>query len=126
MSVRIDPPKPPSHPALFSLGRVVATPGALHLLNQTATDPSTLLLRHITGDWGDICTEDAAENRLSLEQNFRLMSVYRLPLVQQSSGEDAFPSNPASARGTTDVGQPIWVITEADRSCTTLLLPSEY
>ena len=97
----------------FGLGRVVATPGALHLLAKTGTDAMALLMRHVTGDWGDICTEDAQENELSLTQGFRLMSVYALPL-----------SEPAA--DTADSGKRLWLITEADRSVTTLLLPEEY
>lgn len=65
--------------------------------------PSTLLGRHVTGDWGDVCDEDAAENEFSVVKGFRIFSVYKI------------------AEGVT-----IWVITERDRSATTLLLPSEY
>lgn len=129
MSAPIDSsPTPPRRP-LFLLGRIVATPGALHLLRQTATNPEVLLMRHITGDWGEIGAEDAEENRLSLEQGFRLMSVYRLPLKDQAVAGEASvtPNNSAAADRDDDVvGRRIWLITEADRSCTTFLLPSEY
>lgn len=122
-------PKTPRRP-LFLLGRIVATPGALHLLRQTATSPEVLLMRHITGDWGEICAEDAEENRLSLEQGFRLMSVYRLPLKDKTvTGEASLTPNNSAAEADRDddaVGRRIWLITEADRSCTTFLLPSEY
>lgn len=121
-------PKTPRRP-LFLLGRIVATPGALHLLRQTATSPEVLLMRHITGDWGEICAEDAEENRLSLEQGFRLMSVYRLPLKDQAVAGEASVTPERSAATNRDdevVGRRIWLITEADRSCTTFLLPSEY
>ncbi|MDP3799213.1 MAG: type I restriction endonuclease subunit M [Polaromonas sp.] len=121
-------PKTPRQP-LFLLGRIVATPGALHLLRQTATSPEVLLMRHVTGDWGEVCAEDAEENRLSLEQGFRLMSVYRLPLKDQAVAGEASSTLDSSAAADGDddvVGQRIWLITEADRSCTTFLLPSEY
>jgi hypothetical protein len=84
------------------LGRVVATRGALDALAAADVAPATLLTRHAAGDWGDISPEDAAENALSLSQGFRVLSIYRV----------------GAAR--------IWVITEADRSSTCLLLPEEY
>jgi hypothetical protein len=88
--------------SLLPLGHVYATPGALALLAEAGVTPTELLSRHAAADWGDIPADDAAENRLSLEQGFRVMSSY-------------------------DVGGArIWVITEADRSSTTLLLPSDY
>jgi hypothetical protein len=88
---------------LFPLGQVVATPGALEAMRE-ADDESTLyLLRHQTGDWGDLDEEDKAENEFSLMRDLRLFSAYHL--------KD---------------GVKIWVITEADRSATTVLLPSEY
>lgn len=88
--------------SLLPLGRICATPGALALLAEAGVAPAELLSRHAAGDSGDIPAEDATENRLSIEQGFRVMSSY-------------------------DVGwQRIWIITEADRSSTTLLLPSEY
>ena len=88
---------------LFSLGRVVATPGALQALEDAGQSPAEFLSRHITGDWGEVPPEDAAENELSVKQGFRILSAYTL---------------------TTDVK--VWVITEADRSATTFLLPAEY
>jgi hypothetical protein len=88
--------------SLLPLGRLYATPGALALLAEAGVAPTALLLRHASGDWGDIPAEDAAENRLSIEQGFRVMSSY-------------------------DVGgQRVWIITEADRRSTTILLPSDY
>lgn len=89
--------------ALFPLGQVVATPGALNALATAEVPAIRYLQRHVTGDWGDLCTEDVAENRRSVQHGFRILSSYRLP---------------------TDVR--LWVITEADRSVTTLLLPEEY
>ena len=118
-----NPSNPPPDPAAplsratrkprFALGQVVATPGALRLLQQTNTDALALLTRHVTGDWGDICAEDAQENALSVVEGFRLMSVYALPL------SDRVATN-------TDPRERVWLITEADRSVTTLLLPRDY
>ena len=88
---------------LFPPGRVVATPGVLEVLTAAGVDPATLLDRHIVGDWGDLGEEDWRENEFSLSRGFRLLSSYPLP-----------------------DGQKVWIITEADRSATTLLLPSEY
>jgi len=85
----------------FSLGQLVATPGALEALNDESFWP--YIKRHANGDWGEINPEDAAENELSLQHGFRLLSAYRLPC-----------------------GERIWIITEADRSATTILLPEEY
>ncbi len=88
----------------FQLGQVVATPGALDALERAGTTPLRLLGRHESGDWGDLSDDDIAENEFSLKEGFRLLSAYNLP----------------------DTGEKIWVITEADRSVTTLLLPEEY
>ena len=88
--------------ALFSPGQIVATPGALALLAKTGTDPLTLLSRHARGDWGDVDAKDAAENMYGVRHGFRILSSYTLPAGR------------------------VWIITEADRSLTTLLLPSEY
>ena len=88
---------------LFTLGRVVATPGALAAIGVSGDDLSIYLARHHSGDWGDIDAHDR-ENQLSLEQGFRLMSVYTLSIT----------------------GAKIWIITEADRSSTCILLPKEY
>ena len=89
--------------AKFSLGQVVATPGALEALERAGQSPMEFLARHAAGDWGEVGKEDWAENELSLREGFRLMSVYR-----------------------TKDGEILWVISEADRSVTTFLLPSEY
>ena len=97
----------------FALGQVVATPGALRLLQQSGTDAMALLMRHVTGDWGDVCAEDAQENELSLAEGFRLMSVYALPLGDRVATD-------------ADTRKRVWLITEADRSVTTLLLPGDY
>ncbi len=94
------PPAPKLTP-LFPLGVLVATPGALAELSDE--DRRGALARHARGDWGDTGPEDWAENELSLKEGFRLMSVYRTP-----------------------AGVTFWIITEADRSSTAILLPSEY
>jgi hypothetical protein len=88
---------------LFDLGQVVGTPGALRALEGAEQHPLELLARHVTGDWGDLCDGDKAENELSLEAGLRVFSAYKL-----SSGVK------------------VWVITEADRSVTTILLPEDY
>jgi hypothetical protein len=87
----------------FALGQVVATPGALEALKAADDDPATYLQKHVTGDWGDLPAEDKRENEFSVNRQLRLLSAYHL-------------TN----------GTKIWIITEADRSATTLLLPSEY
>ncbi len=87
---------------LFPLGRIVATPGALEILAATATDPAELLSRHAAGDWGEVPPEDARENAYGLEHGFRILSSYEV------------------------AGEKVWIITEADRSSTCLLLPREY
>jgi len=89
--------------ARFPLGRIVATPGILAALDEAGQTPLEFLARHARGDWGDLDEHDRQENELSLVGGFRLLSAYNL-------------SN----------GTRIWIITEADRSATTLLLPSEY
>lgn len=87
----------------FELGVVVATPGALEVLGNLEVSPSELVERHAAGDWGDVPSEDARENEYGLQYGFRVISSYPLP-----------------------GGERIWVITEADRSSTCLLLPTEY
>lgn len=89
--------------SLFKLGQVVATPGALEALEATSDSPHELIARHASGDWGELGEEDVAENEFSLHRHLRLMSAYIL-----------------------SDGQKLWIITEADRSVTTLLLPREY
>lgn len=88
---------------LFPLGKIIATPGALQLLEQAGLDPLDLLHRHVTDDWGTLDPEDEAENRFSLGQGFRIFSSYPL-----------------------DIGEKVWIITEVDRSSPCALLPSEY
>ena len=89
---------------LFPLGQIVATPGALAALDKAGQTPVEFLARHVRGDWGDLCQEDRQENQFSLERGFRLLSSYR------TNAQDL----------------KVYVITEADRSVTTILLPEEY
>lgn len=84
----------------FALGNIYSTPGTLDLHPE---DTLIALSRHAACDWGDCCAEDWAENDLSVTEGYRLLSVYR------------------DRSGTT-----FWIITEADRSVTTILLPDEY
>ena len=88
---------------LFPAGLILATPGASKALEEAGQDARQFLARHLRGDWGDLCPEDVAENAFSLRRKLRLMSTYTLP-----------------------TGVKLWIITEADRSATTLLLPEEY
>jgi hypothetical protein len=88
---------------LFPLGQIVATPGALAALEKAGQQPHEFLALHVNGEWGNVPDEDRRENQFSLERGFRLLSSFR-----------------TAANGT------VWVITEADRSVTTLLLPEEY
>ena len=87
----------------FPLGRIVATPGALAALGTYPQEAYTFLLRHQSGDWGEVDAADCRENELSVDRGFRILSAY-----------------------TTRTGVKVWIITEADRSATTLLLPEEY
>jgi hypothetical protein len=87
----------------FPMGRVVATPDAIDALTKAGDSAETYLNRHVTGDWGNMPKEDAEENEHALREGFRLFSSYTL-----SDGTE------------------IWIITEADRSSTTVLLPDNY
>jgi len=86
----------------FKLGRIFATPAAVDALDRTATSLVDLLIRHMRGDWGDLPEPDRQQNELALASGARLLSSYPV----------------GTAR--------IWIVTEADRSSTTLLLPDEY
>ena len=88
---------------LFTLGQVVATPGALAAIEKSGQQPGEFLARHVRGDWGEVPPEDIKESELSLQHGFRLLSAYH-----------------------TSAGDKLWVITEADRSSTCILLPKEY
>ena len=86
---------------LFKHGQIVGTPGALSLEEQ-GVNLLMYLNRHLSGDWGDLDDEDKAENDFSIEHGFRILSSYNTPEGR------------------------LWIITEADRSVTTFLLPDEY
>ena len=88
---------------LFPLGQIVATPGALEALDCAAINAMDLIQRHQSGDWGNVPPADAEENMRSIENGWRILSSYAI-------SDD----------------QNLWIITEADRSVTTLLLPEEY
>ena len=103
--------------ARFALGQIVATPGALALLQTMGFSAAALIGRHVHGDFGDICADDRATNEFAVTRRLRLMSVYRL--VDPVKLADT----PQSKR--CDLST-VWIITEADRSSTTLLLPAEY
>jgi hypothetical protein len=87
----------------FTLGQLAVTRGGLEVLVRNGADPLSYLARHAAGDWGDLDDDDRRENDRSLEYGCRLLSAYQL-------GD----------------GSRIWIITEADRSSTTILLPGEY
>lgn len=87
----------------FRLGQVVATPGALEAMEKAGQTAVEFLQRHSSGDWGEVCKEDWQSNDEAVEQGTRILSVYSL--------SDATK---------------LWIITEWDRSVTTLLLPDEY
>lgn len=83
--------------------RYVITPGALSALLESQESPEKFIARHVSGDWGEVPPEDAEANNHALEHGERLLSAYR-----------------------TRKGTRLWIITEADRSITTILLPDEY
>jgi hypothetical protein len=97
--------------ARFELGQLCYTPGAHDLLQEYRISPIQLLARHVVGDSGDVCAEDAHANEEALQMGARVMSVYVLTPPEDKAAM---------------VSAKIWVITEADRSVTTLLLPEEY
>lgn len=89
---------------LFPLGRTVGTPRALDLLDRTGTDGTDLLNRHQCGDWGIVCPADAKSNDRAITDGTRILSAYELGARREQ----------------------LWIITEANRRITTLLLPEEY
>jgi hypothetical protein len=95
------PTQPPAKTPAFHPGQFVVARQAFDTL--PPEEIATALSRHLAGDWGDVCEEDRQENELSLKEGFRLFSVYH-------AGD----------------GTKFWIITEADRSATTVLLPEEY
>ena len=90
-------------PVKFLLGLITATNGALKALEEARQEAMEFLSRHQHGDWGEVDEEDKKENDLSVLNNFRILSAYTLK-----------------------TGVKIRIITEADRSYTTILLPEEY
>jgi hypothetical protein len=93
-----------NQPLTVELGRIVATPGALDALNEAGVSPADLLRRHHSGDWGNLSVSDQrANDRAARNGGERILSAYTLPN-----------------------GVKVWIITEADRSSTCLLLPEEY
>lgn len=88
---------------LFSLGKIVATPGALEALSRSEQSPGEFLTKHVRGEFGDLDAFDAEANRTAIRDGSRILSSYK-----------------------TRHGEAIWVITEADRSSTCILLPSDY
>lgn len=86
----------------FPMGRPTITTAAEAALNAACIHPVRLLARHINGDWGDLSAEDQTENEFALLSGGRLLSSYAMP------------------------GGKVWIITEADRSVTTILLPEDY
>jgi hypothetical protein len=93
----------------FELGQIVSTPGALDAC--TREHMTRCLARHLIGDWGCVCPEDAETNNEALSCGFRILSAYPIDPAKPSEG---FGENT------------LWIITEADRSVTTFLLPEEY
>lgn len=90
----------------FDLGAVVGTPAAVDAMQGVGVPARTLLTRHILGDWGDCATEDAEQNNEALVSSERLMSVYKY----WDGAEEIV----------------LWVVTEGDRSVTTILTPDDY
>jgi hypothetical protein len=90
-------------PAFFELGQIVATPATLAVLEKAGQQPGEFLAKHVGHERGELSEEDRKENDNSLEHGFRILSSYR-----------------------TNAGDKLWIITESDRSVTTLLLPEEY
>ncbi len=89
--------------AMFELGQIVGTPAGLDALRRAGQSPVDFLRRHANGDWGQVDGHDAKANAEALRDGGRIVSSYQ-----------------------TRQGETIWVITEADRSSTCLLLPSDY
>jgi len=87
----------------FALGRILATPGAINAMKEAGESPLKLLRRHVHGDWGDLHEDDLRANELATRRGMRILSAYVL-----------------------STGERVWIITEANRSATTILLPQEY
>jgi hypothetical protein len=89
-------------PITFALGQLVATPTVMAFADEHGVDLEALLRRHAAGDWGDVDRHDASENNAALVLGERILSAYKTPHGR------------------------VWIITEGDRSATTILLPSDY
>jgi hypothetical protein len=94
---------PASTIARFPLGATYITPAAQEALMSAGRTGIEFLRRHVSGDWSDLSEQDAQENETSVRVGLRILSTYRI-----------------------STGEKLWIITEADRSSTTILLPSEY
>jgi hypothetical protein len=102
-SATSDPRPPEPRPVqCFTLGQCYATAGVVQILQGAELDPMTLVQRHHGGDWGDLCSEDVLANESAIREGHRILSAY------------------------TVAGKKVYVITEANRSVTTVLLASEY
>jgi len=99
-----------ARPQLFAPGRLFGTPGALRALEEAAVSPFELIQRHVTGDWGDLDAQDKQMNDAAVSAGLRIFSAYQIS-----------PPNLTLSRRVR-----IWVITEATRDRTTVLLPEEY
>ena len=97
------PIHPPTTSILFPIGELIATPSALSLLERYRINPLLLLGRHLQGDWGSVSDEDRAANDNAVTLGNRILSSYIL-----------------------DEQNKVWIISEHDRSSTSILLPSEY
>ncbi len=88
---------------MFPLGRLMATPAALRALSASGRTADQFITRHVRGDWSEMTAEDAAANTVAVFEGTRILSSYVI-----------------------ETEQSVWVITEAERSLTTVLLPSDY
>ncbi len=88
---------------LFPLGQIFLTIGAKEVLEESNQTPDEFLAQHQSGNWGLVCEDDRRENELSIKEGFRILSSYK-----------------------TSLGEKLWIITEADRSSSTILCPYEY
>lgn len=91
-------------PPLFPPGQILATPGAIEVLDRTGTEVTALLWRHQHGDFGSLCEADVRLNREAIVAGTRILSCYELGVHRER----------------------VWIITEADRSSTCVLRPDEY
>lgn len=98
----LDMPSTSGPAKLFGIGHVVATPGALDLLDRTCTNAAVVLAKHQRGDFGTLGADDVQANKDAIANGSRILSSYTLERER------------------------LWIITEADRLTTTLLLPEEY